>query len=345
LKRYERESFFKSFLLFFFLQFLLIFLIAYNQYQKNAHDLKDKIKSKMELCSYSLNCKEYEIDFVENKDKKLTNTLYQNSKELYTLHKVPTVKKYFLKLFISKDDFNSSLKEIKIKLVKSYIFYLVLIAFLSYFFSIYALSPIKKALNLNEEFVKDILHDFNTPITSMVINLKLLQKKTPNSEIINRIKSSIDNILSLQENLRSFLTRSSLQKEELSISPIIKDRVSYHKSIYPNLNFTTSLEDITIISNKDAFIRIIDNLLGNASKYNKQDGFVKVVLKGSTLSIEDSGRGIKDTKKVFDRYYKESQRGLGLGLHIVKKLCDELGIEIAIKSSSDLGTIVSLILR
>ena len=60
------------------------------------------------------------------------------------------------------------------------------------------------------------------------------------------------------------------------------------------------------------------------------------------LLIKDSGRGIDNVKKVFERYYKESERGLGIGMHIVKKLCDALGIGIRIESEPGKGTIVAL---
>jgi signal transduction histidine kinase len=45
---------------------------------------------------------------------------------------------------------------------------------------------------------------------------------------------------------------------------------------------------------------------------------------------------------VFERYYKEQDRGIGIGLHIVKKLCDALGIRIFIKSEVEKGTIIGL---
>jgi K+-sensing histidine kinase KdpD len=45
---------------------------------------------------------------------------------------------------------------------------------------------------------------------------------------------------------------------------------------------------------------------------------------------------------VFDRYYKEQDRGIGIGLHIVKKLCDELRVPIKIKSKENQGTAIIL---
>ena len=69
---------------------------------------------------------------------------------------------------------------------------------------------------------------------------------------------------------------------------------------------------------------------------------IKVSIENNIVSIEDTGKGIKEVQKVFERYYKEQDRGLGLGLHIVKKLCHELDINIHIESQIDKGTKVLL---
>ena len=342
MKRYEKESFLKSFLLFFILLFSLLFFIAYGDYRRSLHFLKDNLKDKMELCSYSLDCKEFEIDFIPIQKNKNLGKLYEDESEIYSLFSIPTVKDFYLKLFIKKTQYEKLVLDIRYKLFKHYIIYLFLIILLSYLFSLYALSPIKKALKLNEEFIKDILHDFNTPISSIVINLKILQKNSQNSKVVNRIQNSMETILSLQENLKLFLNSNKLQKEEINLKDILIQRIDNFKSSYKDIDFELQLEDKMILSNPKALSRILDNLISNALKYNKKGGFVKVKLQNTTLTIEDSGKGIKNPQKVFDRYYKESDRGLGIGLHIVKKLCDEENILIDIKSLVNIGTIVRL---
>ena len=56
------------------------------------------------------------------------------------------------------------------------------------------------------------------------------------------------------------------------------------------------------------------------------------------LSIKDSGKGIANPKKVFERFYKEQERGRGIGLHIVAKLIQELHIKIDVKSTLQEGS-------
>ena len=56
----------------------------------------------------------------------------------------------------------------------------------------------------------------------------------------------------------------------------------------------------------------------------------------------DTGKGIQNPKRVFERFYKEHERGMGIGLHIVKKLSSELGIKVDLESKVAKGTEVFL---
>ena len=62
------------------------------------------------------------------------------------------------------------------------------IALLSLLFSFYALYPLRKALKLTEEFSRDILHDLNTPLSSLRLNISRL--KVPQSETKNLHRNS-----------------------------------------------------------------------------------------------------------------------------------------------------------
>lgn len=221
-------------------------------------------------------------------------------------------------------------------------FYTIFSALISFLFSIYALRPLHKALRLNEEFVKDILHDFNTPISSMLINLKLFKREIGDNPKIKRLENNIQSILSLQENLQIFLKGVPKQSEAFSLKSLVKARIQYFEVLYPDIEYSIDIPVLNVTTNKDAFTRILDNLLSNAGKYNIANGTVSITLDGNTLSIADTGKGIKKPLKVFDRYYKEQDRGIGIGLHIVKKLCDELSIPISIESKEHKGTTIHL---
>jgi signal transduction histidine kinase len=211
------------------------------------------------------------------------------------------------------------------------------------FFTFYSLSPIRKALRLNDEFIKDILHDFNTPITSMILNIKMFKDEKGEDPYINRLSKSIDNLLRLQNNLKSFLHNSPSQSESIDISALTEERLKMIQNIYPDLSYIFNIQNKLIKkTNHELLIRILDNLLSNAAKYNKANGEVRVTIINESVIIEDTGKGIKNVNKVMQRYYKEQDRGIGIGLHIVNKLCNELNIGMNIQSRIDHGTKITL---
>ena len=115
------------------------------------------------------------------------------------------------------------------------------------------------------------------------------------------------------------------------------------QNLYPNLAYIFNKHnELVKITNHELLMRILDNILSNAAKYNKADGEVRVTVMNESVIIEDTGKGIKNVDKVLQRYYKEQDRGIGLGLHIVNKLCNELNIRMDIQSQINQGTKITL---
>ena len=292
----------------------------------------------MQVCSYTLDCNQYNYDFA-NKDMTKLNKLHENNDTLDSYFTIPNSKKFHLKITYPKIMYLQDIKNIQQKLWFKFIFAEILLFILSLFFTFYSLNPIRKALSLNDEFIKDILHDFNTPITSMVLNIKMFEEEKGKNPFISRITKSIDNILLLQNNLKCFLQHSPAQNSSVDIAKLTKKRLEFMQSIYPKITFIyENNNDLIRISNEEILTRIFDNILSNAAKYNRSNGEVKITIHGTKISISDTGKGIKDISKVMQRYYKEQDRGLGLGLHIVQKLVNELNIEMEVISKIDVGT-------
>jgi len=113
---------------------------------------------------------------------------------------------------------------------------------------------------------------------------------------------------------------------------------------HPDITFSVDIDNTILLANKEALSRVIENLLTNGVKYNTKNGSVSVVYDSnkSNLHIIDTGIGIKNKKRVFERFYKEQERGIGIGLHIVKKLCEEMGIKITLKSEQGVGSTFTL---
>lgn len=337
LKKVELESLIKSFLLFFISQALLVGALFFLEYNKEIKALDDSLFNEMRVCSYDLKCEEFGIDFVP-KEKVDLYKLYKNSGGLSSYFSISGSKKNALKIYYTKKKYTHKIDEVQRSLTLSFLLVLLVITLFSVVFSFYTLSPLRNALKMTEEFIKDILHDFNTPLSTLRLNLSMLKSKVGESKQITRIENAVQNILNLQSNLRSYLTNHELQKEEFDLKEFLEERVSLVEKNYKGILYSVEVEAKKVKLNRDSFARIVDNILSNAGKYNRVNGSVTLSYENNKLIIKDTGKGIKNPKKVFERFYKEQERGIGIGLHIVKKLCDEMGIKISLTSEVGVGS-------
>ena len=340
----EKNFLILSFIIIFILLFSLISVINYDEYKKAKHHLKDNIKQQLEICSYKLNCSDIKVNFAKIDKHLKPFILEENKNNYYELFKVKDFTKYYLKLAYPKDLYNKQLSKLKQKIIRKFLVEFAIILVLTFIFVYILLIPLRKAYKINETFIKDILHDFNTPLTTLKLNLFLLKKEIGYNERIEKIEQNISAVLKYQENLKTFLSNNKNQIDIINLKELIDEKLKFYSTNYPNIKYKNEI-NCTLSINKNAFNSILDNLISNAFKYNKTDGEIKLFMKDKKLYIQDSGIGIKNPNKVFDRFYKENQRGVGIGMNIVKKFCDELKIPIKIKSQINKGSTIILDLK
>jgi len=341
LKNYEKESLFRNFLVFFSLLEILLVLLFIELYHTKKSEFRRSLLQEMQLCSYSLTCEKFSFDFEPQNDN-ILNRLYDIN-GTYAYFSIPKSEKYYMKISYERNKLKNDIWEITQAFWIKFIIATLLLFAVALFFTFYSLNPIRKALRLNDEFIKDILHDFNTPITSMILNIKMFKDEKGEDPYVTRLSKSIDHLLLLQNNLKTFLHNSPSQSQSIDVGVLAEERLKNIQNIYPKLVYTFEKHNgLVKNTNYELLMRILDNILSNAAKYNTVQGNVNVTIRDEAMMIEDTGIGIKDTKKVFQRYYKEQDRGLGLGLHIVEKLCNELNIGLTIESEVDHGTKITL---
>lgn len=337
-------------MLFFSSLSFLVGVLFYFNYTKELHTLDERLLDSMRLCSYDLKCDNFELGFDEIASQELY-TLYKEPKGAVGYFPIPDSQKFVMSLTYKQISYDADIASLQTSAAYRFFATLLIVMLLSLLFSLYALHPLRSALLLTQEFIRDILHDFNTPLASMRLNSAMLRREIGENTKLDRIEQSVENILALQSHLRSYLNNHALQKEEFYLFELLEAEVALLEKAYPSIGFRViSDEEITLFANKEAFMRILGNILSNAAKYNRQNGTVRVWLEDERLYIEDGGKGIQNPKRIFERFYKEQERGLGIGLHIVKKLCDELNIGIEVRSEIGKGSrfvldIAPLILR
>ena len=339
IKLSEKESLLKGFALFFIVIELFLSFIFYNYYRLEEEHLSEQLFLEMKNYSFFFDDERFDMDIVDKVADNQLYELYFDEQNLYIL--VPFVKdeESSLQIKYPLESYHTLLNNIRTTILWQFLLLTFIATVISFLFALYALSPLRNALALLEEFIKDIIHDLNTPITSILMNLKMMEK----NEEVESIAQSANAISMLHKNLDVYLKDNIFEEEQFSVKEVVDEQVLFFSSLYDYLDWSIEVEEQIIISNKNALSRILYNLLSNACKYNTTDGFVKIKMQNNTLSITNSSYGIKNPKKVFERFYKESDRGLGIGLHIVEKLCDTLEIEKSFKVLNKVVTVELLI--
>ena len=137
-----------------------------------------------------------------------------------------------------------------------------------------------------------------------------------------------------------------LRLSPVSLNEIFVEIDEEYEFIKQTHNFRVEylVEDVKVHANKDYLKIALGNLIENSYKYTPEGGTVKLYYANGCIVVEDNGRGIKDTQKVFERFYREAQdkEGFGLGLTIVKAIADAHHFDVHIDSRVGYGTKVSL---
>ncbi|QOP40502.1 sensor histidine kinase [Sulfurimonas marina] len=239
-------------------------------------------------------------------------------------------------------------KGFEISLVRSVSLYAgIFLAFMmivGYFLLSLILKPMRDTLFLLDRFIKDTTHELNTPVSTILTNIELLQSQEQNKfsqKVINRIEIGAKTLSNIYDDLTFLILKHKLnsQEEKIVLNELLDERVEYFraqavmKSIEIVKNFS---EEVTLEVDRKKITKVIDNLLSNAIKYNKVNGMIQISLSQKSLTIKDTGIGIekKNLENLFSRYarFTDVTGGFGIGLHIVKSILDEYGFDISVDS-------------
>lgn len=218
----------------------------------------------------------------------------------------------------------------------------------------------KKAEAMRREFSSNVSHELKSPLTSINGYAELIATGLAKDDDIkkfgqiineegNRLLNIIDDILKLSK-----LDEENLQegKTIVNIKNVVDESINRFKRIseMKNIKVENKVCDINIKTHESLFTDLVTNIYENAIKYNKTNGQITVKCeknkKNIKLIIEDRGIGIKkeDLSRIFERFYvadKQRTRTLkstGLGLSIVKHICDYLNYDIKVESKYGYGS-------
>jgi signal transduction histidine kinase len=155
----------------------------------------------------------------------------------------------------------------------------------------------------------------------------------------------------LEELAKAQALRSSLHKQPLEVAQVLNTIIEMTRGSIRDKNVLFNLEcgsDLRLSADPMCLTGIMTHLLDNAAKAVKNDGTVTVsaVAEGDYVlfAVKDTGTGIrrKDIPHLFERFFRASGSGIGLGLTIVKELVDACGGTIKVETTRGKGSVVTV---
>ena len=214
-----------------------------------------------------------------------------------------------------------------------------------------ALEPLQEQLSQLEHFSKEILHELNLPINTIMSNTSMLKKGVDEPKALKRFGRIEVACEMLQERYREldYLIKKQMyleQVETFDVAQLVRERLNLLKPLYSSANIEDNLESISVNIDRIGLAKVIDNIIDNSVKYSAAPASVSVNLKESILEIRDSGFGMDELEvfQIFDRYYQsdDAEHGYGIGLGLVKSYCDKYKIKLHVSSQKGTGTTMQL---
>jgi len=223
---------------------------------------------------------------------------------------------------------------------------LLLMIPISLYLSFFSIRPVRQASMMIDNFIANIVHDINTPISTIMLNSRSLIKHadTPSPKYTH-ILASAKQLQDMQHDLLALADeKTTLERQDVALHTLCEEIVEDFKVTYPAQSFETALQPQYIFVNQLDMRRIIQNLLSNAVKYNRNNHPIRLSNTIDHLLIEDRGKGMKHPEKIFNKHYREDYtiQGNGIGLASVMAMLTRNQIRITVSSQLNQGTSIHL---
>jgi len=208
---------------------------------------------------------------------------------------------------------------------------------------------IKRMLQREQEFTANISHELRTPITTILTSCELLVASADIPiKAYQRIVMIEAAATRMGEQIQALLFLAREQAlgviETVAIAECVYDAADplMAKINRKKLAFEVPIApDRVLMVNRQALHIVLLNLIRNAVQYTSS-GYIRVEFNNQRLSVSDSGIGIEPAylPLLYERFFRGTTQGqgLGIGLAIVKRICDYYGWRIEVDSTPGQGT-------
>lgn len=233
-----------------------------------------------------------------------------------------------------------------------------------------ALEEIKNVEELKDQFLTTLSHELKTPLVSLKGFLQLIisgRMKPGDQESylqicwrnLSKLETQINNLLDLA---RLSHAKDQYEMGAVELSQLIRTEAENLRALASERDVRLDLSrvanpPIKVQGNAEKLVQLVDNLLLNAVKYNKEGGEVEISLQPRDGQVEikvtDSGVGMarEHMAKIFNRFYRADLsgtgrlEGLGIGLSLVQEIVQLHRGDIRVESAPGVGTSFTVLLE
>ena len=223
---------------------------------------------------------------------------------------------------------------------------------------------LEKLDEMKSEFISNISHDIQTPLSNIKGYVNLLENKrlneTEKAHYFQIVNNEINRLSSLTKQLLLLASLDAgdefLEKETYLLSTQLREIIYNYQWLLheKEIMISYTLPDIEISGDRSLLYNVWENLLTNAIKYNKENGTINLSLYEKAekviVTFQDSGIGFSQTARdrAFERFYREDSartrdiEGTGLGLSIVLSIVKLHEGELTIDSNKSGGSTITV---
>lgn len=215
---------------------------------------------------------------------------------------------------------------------------------IGYFFIDSILKTVEDMFHRLEQFTQDASHELRTPLGIANSSLDLAAKTKQYELYIPEAKKYVKKASNLVEKMLEMarLDKNSLNIQEIAAEKVISRVIDTYRPLVEEKKITlTSSGSKQLHCDVILFERCVSNLLENAIRYNISGGSIGITLDSKKLTIANTGLMIEaeNLRLIFQRYFKtqvsRSDKGYGIGLALVKHICDLHNWKICAESSEE----------
>jgi PAS domain S-box-containing protein len=218
-------------------------------------------------------------------------------------------------------------------------------------------AALEEAGHRKDEFLATLAHELRNPLAPLRHGLQIMRLARGNAEILSQAREmmerQVSHIVTLVDDLidlnRISRGQISIHKERVDLETVVASALDTCETAirrsHQQLTVALPTEPVHVYADRVRLAQVLSNLLGNASKYTDPGGSISlaVEVEGGEVQIrvKDTGVGIPEhmLHRVFDMFTQvdgsadRAQKGLGIGLTIVKRLIEMHGGTVEARSA------------